>query len=176
MIHHAPSFKIQYVLILADRPTNLDEGKVGLRVLCSPLDTTDDLLRHVRHRLNTPAAVAKIPLTVNHGPINASSGHIVDPGDLRIKKTFVGANVLICFITIVGHKNLPMFNGIHGTGINIDVGIDLQRRNFETAALENLSDRRSCRPLPHAAHDAANDENEFAHSAPTITLISASRP
>ena len=56
-------------------------------------------------------------------------------------KTFVVAQIEICFSAIFGDEYLAMLKRTHGARINIDVGVELHHLDLEAARLQQSSKR-----------------------------------
>jgi len=57
----------------------------------------------------------------------------------NIEKTLVIADVLIRLVAVGGDEDLAVLDGIHGAGIDVDVRVDLHRRDGVAVALQDLA-------------------------------------
>ena len=163
LAHHAAGFEEKRVLVLAHRAADLDHHYFGARRFGRFFYAPDHLFGNMRHDLDAFAAVFQIAFFLNDRLIHPPGGHVVGRIDVNVEETFVGANVLIGFITVFGDKHFAMLDRIHRAGVNVDVGIDLHGREPIAFGLKDFGDRGRSRALSHAAHDAADDENVFGH-------------
>ena len=160
---HAGRFQKQDVLVLADRAADFDHDDVRLGMALGGLDAADDFFRHVRHHLHRAAAVLQVALAVDDGLVDAAGRHVVDRTDLLVEEAFVVADVLVRLVGVMRHEDFAMFHRVHGAGVDVDVGIDLDGRDAVAVALENAADRGAGHALADARDDAAGDEYIFRH-------------
>ena len=115
------------------------------------------------HAFHAFAAIAHIPLPMNNLFINPARGHIIDRGQINIQKPFIIPHILIAFRAFVQNKNLTTLGGVHGSGVNIDVGINFYGGDFKTAGLQNFADRGGRDSLADSGHNSARHKNIFCH-------------
>ena len=97
--------------------------------------------------LNGLAQIFAAPFLADDGFINLSRGeivHLVHPGG---DESFVMAQIEIGFRTIVGHENFTVLKRAHGTGIHVDVRVQLDHGNFQAARFQNGGKRCSGDPF-----------------------------
>ena len=71
------------------------------------------------------------------------------------------SQIQIRFRTVIGDKHLAVLEGAHGTGIHIEIGVELLDRHLQTTLLEEPS-QTGCRDaLAKAGYHAAGHEDIF---------------
>src|SRR5690242_7205356 len=126
-----------------------------------------NFVRHVRDHLHGLAKVIAAALARNNLLVDASAGEVVGLRERRVGEAFVVAEVEIGLGAIVGDKDLAMLEGAHGTGIDVQVWVELLQRDFEAAAFEETTDARGRDSLPQGGNHAAGDEYIFGHYSVT---------
>ena len=132
-------------LDVANRATDLDD-----RQICPLRSTPDvglDLVGNVRNHLNCLAEILPAPFLLDHGIVDLAGREVVAPFHARIGKAFVVTEVEIGLGAIFGDKHLTMLERTHRSGIDVDVGIELEMGDFDAARLEDRSQRRGCDSL-----------------------------
>ena len=74
-----------------------------------------------------------------------------------------------CFFSCAGLRavlrdvDLAVLIGTHGTRINVDIGVELLRRNLEPARFENSSERRRGYSLSEAGDNSSGHKDILCH-------------
>lgn len=172
-LHHAASLEEEHVLILADGAADLDDHDVRLGLLPRFLDAMDDFHRDMRHHFHALAAVFEIALPLDDPLIDAAGSHIVHAGEVEIQEALIVAHVLVALVAVAQNKNLTVLGGVHSACVDVDVGIDLDSGNIESAILEDEAERGGCYAFPYSGNDASHYEYVFrfllGHSDDSVT-------
>ena len=75
-------------------------------------------------------------------------GAVVVAKHADARKAFVVAQIEVGFGPIISHEDLAVLKRAHRAGIDIQIGIKLQKRNLEPAGLQQSTHRRGGQPLP----------------------------
>ena len=108
------------------------------------------------HRL---AQIFPPPLFLDDRAINLAGGDVVVPGEFYIQEPLVVPQIQIHFAPILENEDLPVLEGTHEPGIDVDVRIDLYRRDFIAPVHEQPADGCRGYAFPKAAHNSACDHN-----------------
>ena len=54
-----------------------------------------------------------------------------DVGERFAEEALIIAHILVSLVAVIEHEHLAMLGGIHGARIDVDVGVNLERRYFE---------------------------------------------
>ena len=79
-------------------------------------------------------AVFKIPLPLNNRLVDKPGRHIVVARKILIQKTFIVPDVLVALNAVFRYKNFPMLNGVHRSGVHVDIGVNFDRCYAESPA------------------------------------------
>lgn len=71
------------------------------------------------------------------------------------------SHVLIDFPTILRDKDFPMFKGIHGSGIDVQIGVDFDGSYLNSPGLQNFAEGGGNYPFAQAAYHTTGDDNVF---------------
>ena len=89
----------------------------------------------MRNDLHGAAAVIAPALFLQDGPVNLTRGHIGVFVQIFIDETLIMSKIQICLGAVFGNKHLAVLDRVHGSRINIDVGIKFLHGYFVTARL-----------------------------------------
>ena len=127
--HLTGCFKERLRFDIANCSTNFRDDDVRtLTVLIGLSLTTHDVLDFVgdmRNNLNRVTQVFAATLLGNDRGIHLAGGRISGTRQVHIEEALVVANIQIGLRTILSDKNLAVLEGVHCTGIDVDVGIEL---------------------------------------------------
>jgi hypothetical protein len=160
--HLADRFEKRQTLDVAHRAADLHDRDV--HALRDAHDALLDLVGDVRHYLDRTAEVVAAAFLGDDGMVDPAGGVIAFLGQVQGGEPLVVAEVQIGLGAVVRHVDFPVLIGIHGAGIDVDVGVQLEERDFEAAAFEQVPDGGRGEAFPQGRNDAARDENEFAHA------------
>jgi hypothetical protein len=71
------------------------------------------------------------------------------------------AEIQIGFRAVVQNIDLAMLVGAHRAGVDVQVGIEFLQRHFESAILQQSSQRRRGQPFAQRTYHTARDKNVF---------------
>ena len=91
--------------------------------------------------------------------VDAAGGEIVVAGEAGVGEALVVSKVEIGLGAIVGDKNLAMLKRRHGSGIDVEIGIELLQIDPQAAALQQTADACSGQSLAERRHDAARHKD-----------------
>jgi hypothetical protein len=81
------------------------------------------------------------------------------------------AQVKIRFSTILGDEHFAMLERRHGSWIDIDVGVELEMGDFDTARFEDRAQTCSGDTFAQTGHDTTGNENVFSHKKMRVREI-----
>lgn len=139
----------------------LDEAHIGLVGAAVDWDATDaleprlDRVGDVRHHLHGFAQVVSAPLPFQHRGVDLAGGHVGLASQVDVEKAFIVAQIEVGLSAVVRDKHLPVLEGRHGAGVNVEVGVYLDRGDTEAATLEEDADGRRRDAFAKARDNAA---------------------
>ena len=78
-------------------------------------------------------------------------------------EALVVAQIEIGFRAVVGDEHLAVLERAHGSGIDVQVGIELLKGDLQAAALEQTTQTRRRDPLAQGGNHTAGYKNIFGH-------------
>ncbi len=146
-------------LDVADGAADLDDGHVdaAVKLQDGPLDLVGDM----GDDLDGAAQVFAAPFLGDHRVVDPAGGVVVPLAHDRIGVAFIMTQVEIGFGPVIGDVDLAVLKGVHGAGIDIDVGIELLKGDCQSPALQQGADGGSRQSFAQRGEDAAGDENKL---------------
>ena len=158
-------------------PDGLQEGQ-GLDVTHGAADLGDNHVRRVSlagdkedialnlvgdvgDDLDGRAQIFAPALPVDDGLVHPPGGHVGGLGQALVHKALVVAQIQVGLRAVVGDKDFAVLIGVHGSGVNVDVRVELLDGYPQSAALEQPAQRGSGDTLAQGRHHAAGDEDEL---------------
>ena len=135
----ADGFEERQRLDVTDRTADLHHADVG--VARAELDGALDLVGDVRDHLHRRAQVVAAALLGDHAFVDAAGGEIAVPARGGAHEALVVAEVEIALGAVVGDEHLAVLERTHGARIHVDVRIQLDHRDLETAGFEDGAQR-----------------------------------
>ncbi len=148
-------------LDVAHRPSDLDHADVG--AVGAQLDAPLDFVRDVRNDLNRRAQIIAAPLLRDHALIDPAGREIAVAPRGSAHEAFVVAQIQIGFGPVLSDEDLPVLEGTHRPGVDVDVGIELDHRDLEAAGLEDRTQRGGGDAFAQRGHDTTGHEYEACH-------------
>ena len=102
-------------------------------------------------------------LLVQHVPVDLAGGEVRVAVQILVDEALVVAEVEVGLGAVLGDVDLPVLIGAHGTGIDVDVGVELLRGDLQPARLQQTAERGRGDALAEAGDHAARHENILCH-------------
>ena len=99
-----------------------------------------DLVGDVGYDLHGLAEIRSLPLLLYDSLVDAAGGDVVGLRHAHVQETLVVTEVQVGLRTVVGDIAFAVLVGVQGSGIHIDVGIELLDRDTQSPALEQFGD------------------------------------
>ena len=126
-------------LHIANGSANLRNHHICIRLVAYAVDESLDFIGNVRNRLNRIAQIAALTLARNHIGIDFARRQVGILIQVFVDKTLVMTQIQIGFCTVFCDIHLAMLIRAHGSGINIDIGIQFLRGHLEPSRLQQSS-------------------------------------
>ena len=149
---------------VAHRAADLDDDDVDVVVaqLAHPLF---DLVGDVRDDLHGAAEEVAPALLLDDGAVDPSGRGVGVLVQVLVDEALVVPEVQVGLAAVLGHEDLAVLAGVHGPGVDVDVGVELAHGDPEATAFEESTERGGGEALAERTRDAAGDEDELAHAA-----------
>src|SRR5690606_5775415 len=150
----------------AHRTADLDNGDVGGTIpggLRTAHDEILDLVRDVRYDLHRLAKVIAPPFLAQHRLVDLPGGEVVHLAHAGGNETLVVAEVQVGFGAVFRHEHFAVLEGAHGTGVDVDVGVELEHRDAQAAGFQDRCQRGGSNAFTQGGDDASRDEYVLGH-------------
>ena len=121
--HLADGLQKRQRLDITHGAANLDHGNIG--IVRTAADTMLDFIRDMRDHLHRGAKIVTPAFLANHVLIDLAGGEVVVFPHRGANEAFIVTEIQVRLRAIVGHEYFAMLKRAHGTGIHIDIGIQL---------------------------------------------------
>ena len=115
-------------LDVADGPPDLDDDDVDVLV-GQALDTVLDLICDVRDDLHGATEEVAAALLRDDRAVDTAGRRIGALGQILVDEALVVPEVEVGLATVLGDEDLAVLAGIHGPGVDVDVGVELAHRH-----------------------------------------------
>ena len=92
-----------------------------------------NLVRDVGNDLDGVAQIFTAAFLCDDGRVDLTGRRVRSAGEVHVQEALVVADIQVGFRAIFRDENLTVLEGIHGSRIDIDVGIELLHGNAQTA-------------------------------------------
>ena len=150
-------------LDIADRAADLGDDDIRAGLFADLIDELLDLVGDVRDDLHGAAEILAAALLFEHTGIHLARGEIRELVEVLVNEAFVVAEIEIGLRAVLGDVDLAVLVRAHRAGIDVDVGVELLRRDLEPARLQKTSERGGGDALAETGNHAAGDENVLCH-------------
>src|SRR5690606_31496036 len=127
-------------------------------------DAALDLVGDVRDHLHGRAEIIATALLLNDVEINAPGGEVVRASGAHAHEAFVVTEGEVGLGAVMRDEDFAVLERAHGARIDIDVGIELDHADPQSAGLENGAKRGRGDAFSKGRDDTAGNENEFGHA------------
>ena len=163
-------------LDVADRAADLGDHDVRVRLFADAIDEPLDLVGDVWDRLHRLAEVAALPLARKHVRVDLAGRQVRVPVQILVDEAFIVSEIEVCLSAVLGHVNLAVLIGAHRAGIDVDVRIELLRRDLEASCLQKPSERRRRNALAETGNYPAGHKNVLFHTRSSAFSVKREAP
>ena len=122
--------------------------------------------------LHGRAEVFSAALFIKDVPVDLACGEIGIPVEVLVDEALVMTKIEVGFCAVLGDIDLAVLIGAHGTGIDIDVGIELLRCDCQSARFEQPAERCGGYALAKSRYYSACYKDVFSQfSTPPYTAL-----
>ena len=157
----ANGFEERQRLDVADRAADFHHADVG--IAGAELDGALDLVGDVRDHLHGGAEVVAAALLGDHAFVDAAGGEIAVAAGGGAHEALVVAEVEVALGAVIGDEHFAVLERAHGARIHVDVRVELDHGDLETAGFEDGAQRCGGDAFPQRGNDATGDEHKSGH-------------
>ena len=99
-----------------------------------------DLICDMRDHLNGGTEILTAAFLIQYIPIYLTGGQVGEPVQILVDEALVMPQIQVRLRSVLRHKNLPVLIGAHGSGVYIDVGIQLLCSHLQPSRLQQTSE------------------------------------
>src|SRR5260221_9430429 len=162
--HLSHRFEEGQRLDVPDRAADLDD--CHFRFAGAARDERLDLVGDMRDHLHSAAEVVAAALLFYHRIVDLAGGEVVVPVHPRRLETLVVAQIEVGLRAVLGDEHLPVLERAHRSRINVDVRVELEKGDFDTARFEDRGEGGGGYPLPQRGNHTARHEHILGHYKP----------
>ena len=122
-----------------------------------------DFVGNVRDHLNGAAQIISTALLAQYCVVHATRRKVIGTAHYRARESLVVTQIEIRFRTVVGDEDLSMLEGTHRAGVDVDVRVQLEEGDFETARFKHSSEGGGSDPLTQGRHNTTSNEHISRH-------------
>ena len=148
---------------VADGAADLRDDYISLGSTADIIDKALDLIRDVWDGLHGSTQIFAPALLGEDIGIDLAGGQIGVFVQILVNETLVMTQIKICFGSILGHIDLAVLIRTHGTGVNIDIGVQLLCGHLQPPCFEQTSQRRRRNTFTQTGYHTTGHENIFCH-------------
>ena len=171
LAHLADGLEERQRLDVADGAADLDDDDVGGAIAGHAPDALLDLVGDVRDDLHRAAEEVAAALLGDDRLVDAPGGDVGQLAQVLVDEALVVAEVEVGLGAVVGDEDLAVLVRRHGARVDVDVRVELQDGDSETATLEQPADRCCRDALAQRRRDPAGHEDILRHGSPRLGLV-----
>ena len=135
------------------------------------LDPVFDLVGDVRDDLDGLAEEVAATLLGDHALVDRPGGGVGFPVQALVDEPLVVAQVEVGLPAVVGDEDLAVLERVHGSGVDVDVRVELLHRDPQAPALEQPAQRRRGQTLSQGTRHPTGDEDVLRQDAPPLESV-----
>ena len=128
-----------------------------------------DFVGDVRNDLHGFAEIVAAALLGDDLLVDAAGGEVVVAGEAGVGEALVVAEVEVGLGAVVGDEDFAMLEGRHGSGIDVEIGIELLQADAQAAAFQQAADAGSGQSLAERRDDAAGYKDVLCRHIDLVT-------
>ena len=118
----------------------------------------------MRNDLHRTSAVVPVPFLVENRPVYFSARHVGIEVQVLIDEALIMPQIQVCLRPVIGHKDLSVLDGVHGSRVHIQIWIQLLHGHMIPSCLEQASERGSRDSFSKTGDDTSGDKYVPGHS------------
>ena len=163
LAHLADRLEEGEALDVADGAADLDDDDVRAAVAGDALDALLDLVGDVGDDLDRAAQVVAAALLGDHRLVDAAGRHVGELGEVLVDEALVVPQVEVRLGAVVGDEDLAVLVRRHRPRVDVDVGVELQDGDGESAGLEDAPDAGGGDAFAERGGDASGHKDILRH-------------
>ena len=145
----ANGFHERQTFDVAHGATNLNQNHVSLGSLGNLMNAPFDFVGDVGNDLNGATQIIATSLAGDHIGVYFAGGDISHLVQVDVDEPFVVAQIQVGFGSVFGNEDFAMLVGGHGSGIDVDVGVEFLHSDADATGFEQTPQRGRGHPFTH---------------------------
>ena len=118
----------------------------------------------MRNDLDRRAEIIAAPLLGDHALVDAARGEVAVATGRGAHEPLVVTQIQVRLGAVLSDEHLAVLERAHRARVDVDVGVELDHRDLESAGLEDRTQRSSGNPFPQRGNDTTGDEYKARHN------------
>ncbi len=157
----AAGFEVGLVFEVAHGAADFDEDDVGVGFGGQLAEAELNFAGDVGNELHVAAEISALALFLQYGGEDLPVGGEIGGGEILVEEAFVGAQVHVGFHAVVEDEDFAVAVGVEGTAVDVVIAFHLDGGDAQALVLQELGQGGGEYPFAKAAHDGADDDDEF---------------
>ena len=119
-------------LEIADGAAYLRDDDVRIGIRAELINATFNLIGDMRDKLHRFAEIIAAPLLRDNLAIHGAGGEVGVPIQIDAEEAFIGADIQVCFGTIMCDEHFTVLERVHHAGIDVEVRIYFDYHHFKS--------------------------------------------
>src|SRR5215472_1791303 len=158
-------------LDVAHGTPNLADHDGCLRLALGAQDALLYLICDVGDHLDGRSQVVAAPLLGDDLGVDLARRHVGGRREVLIDEALVVAQIQVGLGAVVGDEDLAVLVRAHGSGVDVEVGVQFLEVYGEAPAPQDAADRGSRDPFAERRHDTAGHENVIRQPGPPAVFV-----
>jgi len=146
---------------VTDRSTDFDQTDIGIASTFP--DAFLNFIGDVRDDLHSRTEVVAAPFLGNDALVNPAGCEIAVPSGSCAHETLIVAEIKIRLGAVFSYEYLAVLERAHRARVDVEVGIQLDHADRQSARLQNRTKAGRSDPLTQGGHNATSDEYIRCH-------------
>ncbi|SCH06300.1 Uncharacterised protein [uncultured Clostridium sp.] len=148
-------------LNIADGAAHLNDGNMGLILIEIAVKTALNFVGNMGDNLHRASAVIAAALLVQNRPVDFTGSNVGIFRQRFIDKALIVTEIQVGLSAVVRHEHLAVLNGIHRTGVDIDIGVKLLHGHLVAPGFQKTAQRSGSNTLTETRDHSAGDKDVF---------------
>ena len=149
---------------VTDGAADFGNDHIGVRLLTDAVHEILDFICNVRDDLHGRAEILAPALFIEDVPVDLAGCEVRVFVEVFVDEALVVAEVKVGFCAVFGHVDLSVLIRAHRAGVDVDVGVELLRRDLESAHFEKPTQACGRDALAETRDHAAGYKDVFCHN------------
>ena len=157
-------FNKRLALDVADGAADLGDDYVRVGLFADAVDEALDLIRDMRDHLHRLAEILAVTLLIEHIGVDLACREVAVFVQILVDKTLIMTEIEIGLGAVLGHIHLAVLVRAHGTGIDVDIWVELLGGDLQAARFQQSAERGGGDAFAQSRYNASGHKYIFCHT------------